>query len=517
MPNTTSPMGHPGQRPPSRRRLLQALPLLASALLGACAPATSLPPLGGRAGRFERKQALRPVTGADSTPETRSKTAEAHRPTPVPHPTASTDEAARTHRPGSQSRIVRFLHSWDGSRTAAVEGAIADFEQQHPGLQVEADIIPADHLRDALIGAAASGATPDVVVLRSDGGPYLLEQGLVAPLNTLLGTAGIGQGRFPVDEWSMRTWDGHVAGLPHVLAGAEQLLYVNTALLERLDLDPTQPFQTWQQVEALAEPARRNGLLAIDPTRCAWGVPALQVWTYANGGRWLTDFNRRIAWDEPPVIEAAEWLQRLTFKQRGAGTPPIGDRPREPVSLAEWLEERHVCCINGADWIPVLQQSAPQLPVAVFELPRNEANPASDGRSPSFGGWMLSLSAATKDRDAAWSWLAFLGASEAADRLAQAQGRRSPRAPLSAYDQVGMSRPFEGVVAAARSRSTLVPQLPVSTELDESAIAAQTEMLAQQSPAAASIEKATSTAQRRLDEWLAHRQSDRGPSAGQTP
>lgn len=502
----------------SRRRLLGTAATLAAVFVTACAPATSLPPTRGRVTRADHQQRTVPVQGADATPEPTiappsAVTIRSDGATSTPTIATTVSDGNLERHLASQQRVVRFLHGWDGPLATPLESLVAEFSDRQPNVTVETERVAPERLRDTVIGVSASGAPLDVAMLRSDDGPYLLERRLVQPLNALLPGAGIDSDRYRAEEMAARIWDGHIAGLPHTLAGAEQFLFVNTGLLERLDLDPTQPVQSWQQLEALVEPARRTGLLAIDPTRCGAGAPAMYVWTVANGGRLLTDFDRRVAWDEPAGVEAAEWLQRLVQKQQGGNAPPLADRQREPLSVSEWLAERHVCCIQGADWIRVLSQSAPQVSVAVFEMPRNEANPASDGRTPSYGGLMLSLLAESRHRDAAWSWLAYLGASEAADRLAQTQGRPSPRAPATAYDARETSGPLgrhERVVASGRAHSVLTPRLPISAELEEIAQAALQEIISNKDAAGARLEAETRTAQQRLDEWQARRRAERG-------
>ena len=89
---------------------------------------------------------------------------------------------------------------------------------------------------------------------------------------------------------------GICTACPQTAGGAEHLLFVNMGLLERIGGDPTAPIRTWQDLDRLAEPARRAGLLVLDPTRMAVGTTAHQVWTYANGGQYWDDEVRRIGW-----------------------------------------------------------------------------------------------------------------------------------------------------------------------------------------------------------------------------
>ena len=288
---------------------------------------------------------------------------------------------------------VQFVHGWDGPRTPLIEAMMSDFGNHFPQIEIEADPLEPTGLRDWLVTALASGSPPNAVMLRSDSTAYFAEQRALLPLDALIARDRVQVDWFAPRELSARTWDGRVYGLPHIASGAEQLLFVNTGLLDRLGRALADPIATWQHVAALVEPARLAGILALDPTRCGAGVSGFQVWTYANGGRWLDDAGKRVTWADPSALEAAVWIQRMVMTQRGIRLVcRLSARiPQSPLSAQEWLSEKHVCCINDAGWFYQLQQLAPQLRFAVYELPRNTDNPASKADAPTFGGWMLAI------------------------------------------------------------------------------------------------------------------------------
>ena len=504
----------------SRRAIIWGgVSVAASVLAAACAPTRTLPPSpGARANGAAAgpRPAQAPDTDASvgrATPTPRPKPsnspAAAASPTPSePLAQATRSDAGRDYltRPATTGTI-QFLHGWDGPRTPLIETVMAEFGTRYAGIEIEAEPLDPVRLHDQLVTALASGSPPNTVMLRSDSTAYFAEQRALLPLDDLMARDRVSAGWFGPRELATRSWDGALYGLPKIAAGAEQLLFVNVGLLQRLDRDPADQVNTWQQLESLVEPARRAGVLAIDPTRCGGGVPALQVWTYANGGRWLDEAAKRIAWADPAGQEAAAWIQKLVAAQRiGApGLPAVGGNPSMPLSVQEWLAEKHVCCINDASWIYQLRQLAPQLQFAVYESPRNADNPASDGRAPSFGGWMLAIPREAQNQAPAWEWLKFAAVSQAAEQLMAQQQLPSALVTTRGGAEPADVRSGSSVVVASVQHSVPVPALPISGQLDDIARGAQAEIIAQQQPPQRTLETAARSAQRLLDDWQARR------------
>ena len=179
-----------------------------------------------------------------------------------------------------------------------MEGWIADMGAIYPSIKVETDAGDPASAREKLVTALASGSPPNAVMLKSDSIAYFADRGALLPLDSLLGRDGIADDWFAPTERASRSWDGHVYGLPQTTDGAQHLLFVNLGLLERIGVDPARPIRTWQDLDALVEPAAGAGLLVMDPGRIAVGMTAHQVWTYANGGRYWDADLKKIGWNE---------------------------------------------------------------------------------------------------------------------------------------------------------------------------------------------------------------------------
>jgi ABC-type glycerol-3-phosphate transport system substrate-binding protein len=376
------------------------------------------------------------------------------------------------------------------------------FTAAYPEIEIEAEQVEPRQLHDTLVTSLASGTPPNAIMLRSDSMPYFADARALASLDALFERDGVRRGWFRPRELAARTWDSQLYGLPHVSVGAEQMLYVNLGLLERLGRDPAQPISTWAQIMALVEPARRIGAVALDPTRCASGVLALQVWGYAAGGRWLDDGGRQVTWAEPPVVEAAEWMQQIVAAQRGEATlPPVGEPGASALTVQEWALQKHVCCVNDAAWQARLAQEAPHLRFAVYEVPAPDRVPSGQHRSPSFGGWLLAIPRAGRDQEAAWEWLKHLALGNTADELAQLQGRPPPLAATPGAVPDSRPSPVAPVVLAAQVHSVVVPAPPTKARLDDIAREAQVALFSQRPSPGPILQAAARDGQQLLDEW----------------
>lgn len=489
-------------------------------LVAACAPTRSLTP--GRPTRSGATSGSTPpqataVATEDGTPKPLPLTTPTARPVETRAAVAQSSASRATGRTvgalGREYRAypevsgtVQFAHVWDGPRIALVEGWIADLAAISPSIKVESDPGDAASARERLVTALAAGSPPNAVMLKADGIAYFADRGALLALEPLLDRDGIADGWFAPPERASRSWDGHLYGLPQTTDGAQHLLFVNLGLLERIGVDPARPIRTWQDLDALVEPAARAGLLVLDPGRIPVGMTAHQVWTYANGGRYWDEDLRKIGWTEPAGIQAAEWLLQVVKRQAEEyeQVRSSGD-PRAPFSVAEWAADRYVCSINGAGWFFELQQQGQRLRYAAYEIPRNGLNPASRGETPTTGGWTLAIPKSARDQEAAWEWLKLATVSESACAAAERQRRPSPLAGCDARANLETAQPFWPAIEASLAKSVAVPASPMQPQLEQVYRQMQDDVLTARLAPADALEVAARDAQQLLDDWQAKR------------
>jgi len=443
---------------------------------------------------------------ADAAPTRARAPAPTRTPATIPPEPALTASPARPGGPGRAYRrypeiagTVEYLHARDGAQTPLIEAQIAAFRAEYPGIRVETDDADRAMLRDRQVTALASGAPPNVMMIRADSLAYFADRDALLPLDDLIVRDAISEAWLLPDALKSATASGRVYGLPQTVGGADHLLYVNRGLLERIGLDPATEIRTWQDLDGLVEPARRFDLRVLDPARMAAGTTAHQVWTYANGGRYWDDDVQRIGWAEAPGQEAAAWLARFVKAQGLTYGPPDEDASRGPLQPDEWVAGRRLCCVNDAGWQFELQQQASTLRFSVFEFPANAARSSSTGQSPRTGGWVLVIPRAARHHEAAWEWVKHATLSESACETLARQGRPSPLAGCDA--SLPSSRPSRAVVTASLHQSVAIPASPLQPQLEQISRQMQADILRAQQPPSDALHASALLAQHLLDAW----------------
>ncbi len=404
------------------------------------------------------------------------------------------------------SGTVQFSNCWGGARIPLVEAWIEDFRSIFPDIDVRSELADCPALRDQQVAAIAGGAPPNVLMVKSDTTAFYAEQGALRPIDDWMTRDGIQAEWFYPAEFQSRTWQGQTYGLPNVTAGALHMLFLNTNLLERIGWDPETPVATWQDLDALIEPAKAEGLFVLDPAKISVGMTGHQVLTYANGGRYWDDELTTVLWNQPEGIEAAEWM--LDFVQRQAGRYEdlaIASDRQNVIQTEDWAPEKYVAMFNLSSQFFQLAERAPHIPYTTTTFPRNANNPASEGRTPITGGWMFSIAADGGDQEAAWEWIKFTTASSHACSFTKAQARPSPQIDCNQDPELTESNPYWQVVLDDLAANVPVPTPPDQPQFLQLWYDMEDAILFERMAPKEALDSFAATGQEMLDEWNASR------------
>ncbi len=403
---------------------------------------------------------------------------------------------------------VQFSNCWGGARIPLVQQWIKDFTAVYRNVKVENDVSDCPSLDKKQVTAMAAGSPPNVMMVKSGNLAFFAEQNTLLPVDDLMQRDRVKADWFYPGEFRSRTWQGKTYGLPNVTAGAQHMLFVNTNLLERVGWPAGKPIQTWQDLEALVEPAKKQGLFVMDPVKSSAGIPSHFVLTYANGGRYWTDDLTRITWNEPAGVEAAEWLLKFVKAQGGKyENLALGSNRKELAYPEEWAAEKHVATFNGS-WFPFMMKSkAPQIRYAVYPFPRNAARAESKGHTASTGAWMFAIPKTAKDQDAAWEWIKFIAASQHACSFVKAQNRPSPMAQCNEDPELTKTNAFWPVVTRDLSTNVAVPTAPVHPRMVQLWYEMEDAFLFERMSPKEALDTFAKRGQALLDEWNAKRKT----------
>ncbi len=160
-------------------------------------------------------------------------------------------------KPQTQSATtLRFWHSFVASTVPAFNELVHRFEEEHPGITIDAQYVPTgDALIQKLIAAIESHTAPDIAWIHADFLDKLVEARAIYRMNEFMPeTTGLADEDvsdiFPPLLQAAR-WRDTLYAMP-MEATSLALLY-NKRLFRQAGLDPERPPQTWDELRSYAK------------------------------------------------------------------------------------------------------------------------------------------------------------------------------------------------------------------------------------------------------------------------
>ncbi|MHA6344251.1 ABC transporter substrate-binding protein [Roseivivax sp. CAU 1761] len=310
--------------------------------------------------------------------------------------TAMAAALALTAGAAAADSTVRFWYHFDNADNPMDE-LVAAFEEQNPGITVEAENIPWNSYYDQLYTAVIGGNAPDAAMVKMFAQPRLVEMGALQP----------------IDEW-LAGWDGRQALQDNLLTltagpdGAQYYLpvqyvvlylYYRPSMFEELGLEVPTTCEEFREVaRALTRDTDGDG----------------QTDTYGFGFRGAQGGHDH--WASFTLGgEGVSLTDGLTSEAGVAGTQFVADLFREdgvfpPSAPNDGFQEiigafkagktamtiHHIGSANGM--VEALGEDVAAAPVP-------ECN---GGRWTAFGDESTAIMADAEDPEAAWKWISFL-------------------------------------------------------------------------------------------------------------
>jgi ABC-type sugar transport system permease subunit/ABC-type glycerol-3-phosphate transport system substrate-binding protein len=336
------------------------------------------------------------------------------------------------------------------------------FVEQHP----ELDIITARSMtfrggqqEAGRFMAMASGTAPDVIALTNRQLPGYIEQGLLIPLNDFL------KDYHPWVETDPRfleaaTVDGKVYAVPVIYGmqeirstygrvatsfpeGGALVLVYRKDMFADVGLDPDRPPETWDELYEYAKRLRREKVLVtsgrmrgqVHDRVFGFGIAVgrdagfqFANFVWQNGGELVRRHGDRwgCAFDEPPGVEALEFLQKLRWEKvvedggiyDGAAFIGALDPPVPGVE-----ENLFVKFVNGE--IAMLMDRPARWKVLAYGQPQYGISPANVGLAPLPAGkagrahahvqtyWAITTQSSNPNvHQAAWDYITYLNSED---------------------------------------------------------------------------------------------------------
>lgn len=348
---------------------------------------------------------------------------------------------------------ITLWHHWSGNRIEMIDKMIADFQAEHPWIEV-------DHVFSGTVGAAdrmgtllLSGAAPEVMMVRSTYAFTFMSVGGFRPLDDLIARDGIDLNMF--NQGDLRSFQllGSTYALPSMSGSAwTNLMFYNKDIMTNSGVDPERPPQTWSEWRAAARQMTRmsaEGTVIQGGTHIPW-LSQIGAW---NNARYWSDDWRKAAVESPEAVEALDFMATLLDDTYGSWPAYIayyryGD--------SFWEGNSSIYFTNNSGF--ALAQEA-DFEWGVSLAPVNEKNPDAKPYGLVSSTWAYAIPATVSDAklEAAWLFLKYLTThEEGAGYFARAQGRPSPVIEFNRHSDY-MLNPYWHVVIEALAYDVPVP------------------------------------------------------------
>lgn len=342
----------------------------------------------------------------------------------------------------SSAQTITFWHTYStgsGEEQTLLNEVIPRFEEENPGIKVEAVGFPYDEFHQKLLTSFAGGVVPDLVRMDIIWVPEFADLGALEKLNDYPGFSDLRDGVFP-GPLATNFWDGGYYGLP--LDTNTQVLLYNT------DLVATPP-STFDEFKTFAETNSKP-----DEEVWAYAVPGpwawyILPWIWSNGGA-ITDeaISQASGYlNSPETVEAVQMLADL-YKQ-GYIAPTIAQS-----GLGSWEglgAGKYLATQDGPWAYPSITAQYPDLKLA------HALMPAGKGGSVSIvGGEDVVMFADSQNKDPAWKFVQFLLSPET--QITMAKTGQIPVISSALQDPYIVEHPYYGTYL--KQLETAKPRTP---------------------------------------------------------
>ncbi|HCM26392.1 MAG TPA: sugar ABC transporter substrate-binding protein [Treponema sp.] len=301
-------------------------------------------------------------------------------------------------------QTVKFWYHFDNPETA-INPLIAKFEMENPGIKIVAERVDWGSYYQKLVTAIAAGTPPDVSQVKLWWQPQLVEMDALEPLDPYL-AKWAGKGDVFDNVWKLtKHSDGKQYYMP--LQMVILYMYYRTDMFKELGLQPPKTRDEFLDVaKKLTRDLNKDG----EPDVYGFGIRGAKgghdwwgTFALSSGARFF-DANGKSGLTTPKAIAANEWFIDLYRKHKVSPPTTPTDGFKEIIANMKSgktaMTIHHIGSAKEMD--DALGEKISACPVPV----------GTEGSWTSFGDEENAVFKASKVKDAAFKWVAFLATAE---------------------------------------------------------------------------------------------------------
>ncbi len=338
---------------------------------------------------------------------------------------------------------------WDKNQEVAITPILKAWGEEN-GVDISVEVTPWSQYWTMLEAAATSGEMPDVFWMHSNQiRRYAQGEMLMDLTDKLSASSTVDMAQFPEDISAIFNIDGKQYGVPKDMDTVA--LWYNKTMFDEAGVEYPTADWTWDDLKSAAQKLTKDDGSQYGFVASAEDNQAQYYnFIYQNGGYVINDEKTEGGWTDPKTVEAMEFF--TSFVEEGLSPDAVTTAENTVASL---LETGTVAMGYQASYM-MGELGENDYIVENFDCQVLPAGP--DGtRATVYNGLAWSAAANTKNPDAAWALLEYLGSEDAQVKMGEAVicnisahaagqaawGKSDPRFNLQAYiDQVQYGVPY---------------------------------------------------------------------------
>lgn len=203
-----------------------------------------------------------------------------------------------------------------GPLTNTIEAMTADFEKEHPDIDVT-PVYTGSYADTAVKTQAGVQAKqpPDVAVLQSTELFSLLDMNAIIPLDDFIAKEGNDYlaDFYPAFMANSQT-DGHTYSIP--FQRSTIVLYYNKEMFKEAGLDPEKGPANWEEMQDYAIKLKKDGRQGLEIPVTGFAYWMMQTFALQNGENLMTQDGKKVMFDTPENVEGLQYWVDLAAKHK---------------------------------------------------------------------------------------------------------------------------------------------------------------------------------------------------------
>ena len=306
------------------------------------------------------------------------------------------------------------------TRTPLREAQMKMFREKFPDIGFE--LITGATGPEKLLALFAAGTPPDLFRQEGPGLAMFGSRGQIEPLDPYIKRDKYDLSDFFPNSWLQWTWRGKRLGVP--FQGIVDMFF-NRSLAQQINVKiPTtwkDPNWTW---ESFLDACKR-ATVAQGATATRWGAADIYTnrrmwsgWVWGNGGELFDDDGTKVLLDQPPALEAIQFLGDLIHKHRVMPTP---DELKSQGGQAMLFQAGNLLAYHNSVNNVALNRRTVTFDWSMSSVPHGKGKPSRAGGGGV--GWFMTNASMVKDET--WELMKVLASKESV-RLEAQRGEAPP-------------------------------------------------------------------------------------------